>query len=37
MAICVICGEEKEDLNSDGICSDCQVSIISNGDIPPNL
>ena len=37
MSRCVICGEEKKELNSEGVCLDCACSIISNDDIPPNL
>ena len=30
---CVICGQEKEDLNSEGICLDCQSSMLADDDI----
>ena len=32
-------GEEKKDdeVNADGICLDCQSSILFNNDIPPNV
>ena len=37
--ICPICGEDKEEseLNDEGICLDCAVSILHNEDIPPNI
>ena len=34
--ICKICGINETD-NSDEICDDCKVSIISNEDVPPNF
>lgn len=32
--ICKVCGVEETD-NPDGICDDCNVSIISDNDIQP--
>jgi len=34
--ICKICGVNETD-NPDGICDDCEMSIISNDDIPPTF
>jgi NMD protein affecting ribosome stability and mRNA decay len=35
---CVICGEEyKESELVDGICPDCQVSIVMTDGIPPTF
>jgi NMD protein affecting ribosome stability and mRNA decay len=34
--ICKICGVNETD-NPDSICDDCNFSIISNDDIPPNI
>ena len=28
---CAICGEDKEDLNSEDICLDCLSSLMSDG------
>lgn len=36
MKICKICGDNETD-NPNSICDDCNVSIISNDDIPPNM
>jgi hypothetical protein len=34
--ICNVCGFNETD-NPSGICDDCEMSIISNDGVPPNI